>query len=129
MNNLITSAKKYARLLIVSVLGLGAVSVGGYKLTDHSQPSAQAAQQQVAGTTVSFDMTVGSGRTLGPKGTLINEGVYPNQTATVFVPSGAKGASAVSDPKSIAGRTIHVTGRSQTYNGKPEVVASEIVLK
>jgi DNA/RNA endonuclease YhcR with UshA esterase domain len=49
-------------------------------------------------------------------------GKYPNQAFTAFIPSGS--AAQFPNAQQYEGRTVAVTGKIQSYKGKPEIVVT-----
>jgi hypothetical protein len=108
---------------LASIVGLGA-----YSWTGGSAVQPKAALAQPEGAAVQTEFTVGSGKFLGQRvGLLLNEGIYPNHTATIHVPVSAKGFT--EDVNSLIGHKIKVKGVVSSYKGKRQIEASEITVQ
>lgn len=129
MLKILSAAKRHLYATIALIATTIAGAGGGAYLMHESAVPASAAMTQSIGSKVVTEFTIGGGRSLGPKGVLLNEGQYPNQTATIFVPSNAKGFDAVKDVKAVSGRTVLIRGVVAKYQDRSEVRATEVTVR
>jgi hypothetical protein len=123
IQSLVTKARQYPRALAATgLMALGAGSYYGYDTTNYI--SAKEAITRGVGSEVRLKMEVGDARFLGPRiGTLINDVPYrtdPEGKNRVTVRVPGKDASA------LVGKTIHVVGTVDEYQGKKQVVAESV---